>query len=341
MSPSLFSSQESVFLTRLLTTSCRCASQTPKSTPGHRPLMHFASPLFDTLPALIQFKSMLLDFFNGHELGEVHLAGLEHVISITAGPQPEAPQSSSSAVAPSEASTLPIIHFRSSTIRLLHSGTRIPRMELEPMGPNFDFRIRRRQEADDVVLKEAMRRPKLDKKNVEKGLGKKRKNIETDDMGDKVGKLHLGKQELGKLQYVLPSFSLPLSTPFSRGLTSRIPLTSPFCFSLVSQDAKDEGSAQGRKVGRGFGGSSVRHGGQQTRAQVGQEEQIVKPSLPTVAQSIMSPCLLSCHGLLGERASERKGSSIQTARASRPKSTRCSRAKPFERSPVSCPNSAP
>jgi ribosome production factor 2 len=165
--------------------------------------MHFASPLFETLPALVQFKSMLLDFFNGHELGEVHLAGLEHVISITAGPlpaQPAASSSSSSAVPVSEAAGLPTIHFRTSTIRLLHSGTRIPRMELTPMGPNFDFKLRRRQEADSVVLKEAMRRPKLEKKNVEKGLGKKRKNVETDDMGDKVGKLHLGKQELGKLQ---------------------------------------------------------------------------------------------------------------------------------------------
>lgn len=78
----------------------------------------------------------------------------------------------------------------------------MPKLELEPMGPNFDFKVRRRQEADPDVLKQAMRRPKVAKKDVEKGLGKKRKNIETDDMGDKVGRIHLGKQELGKLQYV-------------------------------------------------------------------------------------------------------------------------------------------
>lgn len=176
--------------------------QSPKSTPGHRPLMHFASPLFETHPALIQLKSMLLDFFNGHSLEHVHLAGLEHVISITCGPPPppaaDNGEPSSSTV--SEASTLPTIHFRTSTIRLLNSGTRVPRMELEPMGPNFDFKVRRREEADPDVLKQALRRPKVAKKDVEKGLGKKRKNIETDDMGDKVGRIHLGKQELGKLQ---------------------------------------------------------------------------------------------------------------------------------------------
>ncbi|CED83019.1 Protein required for biogenesis of the ribosomal 60S subunit [Phaffia rhodozyma] len=174
--------------------------KTPKSTPGHRPLFHFASPLFETHPAMIQFKSLLLDFFNGHALEHVHLAGLEHVISITAGPLPPLPSTTSSSVSVSEASTLPIIHFRTSTIRLLHSGTRIPRMELSPMGPNFDFKIRRRQEADEDMWKQAMKKPKLDKKDVEKGLGKKRKNIETDEMGDKVGRLHMGSQDLGKLQ---------------------------------------------------------------------------------------------------------------------------------------------
>jgi ribosome production factor 2 len=152
---------------------------------------------------------MLLDFFNGHSLEHVHLAGLEHVISITAGPLPTPSEDSS--VPTSEASQLPTIHFRTSTIRLLSSGTRIPRMELTPMGPNFDFKVRRRQEADPDMLKASLRRPKVEKRDVEKGLGKKRKNIETDDMGDKVGRIHLGKQEFGKLQYV--SLFLPLHFP--------------------------------------------------------------------------------------------------------------------------------
>lgn len=45
-----------------------------------------------------------------------------------------------------------------------------------------------------------MKRPKLKKQDVEKGLGKKRKNIEVDEMGDVRGRVHVGKQELGKLQ---------------------------------------------------------------------------------------------------------------------------------------------
>ena len=38
------------------------------------------------------------------------------------------------------------------------------------------------------------------KQEVEKGLGKKQKNMEVDEMGDLRGRIHVGKQDLGKLQ---------------------------------------------------------------------------------------------------------------------------------------------
>lgn len=113
------------------------------------------------------------------------------------------------------------------------------------MGPNFDFKVRRRQEADPDMLKASLRRPKVEKRDVEKGLGKKRKNVETDDMGDKVGRIHLGKQEFGKLQYV---FQLPrgderfalVSDLYPFDLFSPCPIIRP----LVPQSPKDEGSAE-------------------------------------------------------------------------------------------------
>ena len=60
--------------------------------------------------------------------------------------------------------------------------------------------LRRHTEADPEMLKQAMKRPKLKKQEVEKGLGKKRKNLEVDEMGDLRGRIHVGKQDLGKLQ---------------------------------------------------------------------------------------------------------------------------------------------
>lgn len=172
--------------------------------------MHFASDLFDSHPRFQQLKSMLLDFFNGEIIDGIHLAGLEHVISVTLGPAPDsftstagatttlgATESSSSS---NETKSLPKVHIRAYTIRLLSSGTRVPRVELTPMGPSLDLSLRRHTDADPELLKQAMRRPKLKKQDVEKGLGKRKKNLEVDEMGDLRGRIHVEKQDLNKLQ---------------------------------------------------------------------------------------------------------------------------------------------
>ncbi|KAJ2933143.1 hypothetical protein H1R20_g3944, partial [Candolleomyces eurysporus] len=202
--------------------------KTPKSTPGNKPLLHFASDLFDTHPRFIHLKSMLLDFFNGEEVDSISLLGLEHVISISVGPTPASLNDATSAnllststaesthtnplaaVAsasfiesslPSAATAaLPKVHIRTYTTKFLASGVRTPRVELVPMGPSLDLALRRFQSPDADLLKQAMRRPKLKKADVESGLGKKRKNVELDEMGDLRGRVHVGKQDLSKLK---------------------------------------------------------------------------------------------------------------------------------------------
>ncbi|KAJ6591688.1 Brix domain-containing protein, partial [Mycena vulgaris] len=174
--------------------------KTPKSTPGHKPLMHFASDLFDTNPRFAQLKSMLIALFNGEVIDSICLAGLEYVISVSLGPSVPAPATMYPNLVTEDLSTLPTIHLRTYTTRLLASGTRTPRVELTPMGPSLDMKLRRHTPADPELLKQAMRTPKLKKTDVEKGLGKKRKNIEVDEMGDLRGRVHVGKQDLNKLQ---------------------------------------------------------------------------------------------------------------------------------------------
>jgi len=181
--------------------------KTRKSTPGHKPLMHFASELFDTHPRYMQAKSMLMDFFNGEVVDSICLPGLEHVISVICAPTPTSLNNASVNMypnqhtsAPEDSSSFPKIHIRSYTTRLLNSGTRIPRVELTPMGPNLDLSLRRHKPADPELLKQAMKRPKLKKTDIETGLGKKRKNLEVDEMGDLRGQVHVGKQDLSKLQ---------------------------------------------------------------------------------------------------------------------------------------------
>lgn len=169
--------------------------------------MHFASELFDTHPRFMQLKSMLLDFFGSEVLEGIHMNGVEHIISVTLAPTPSGlasatlPTTTASGVLNNDdPASLPKVHIRTYTINAQRSGTRVPRIELTPMGPFLDLSLRRHREADPDMLKAALRRPKLKKQDVEKGLGKRKKNFEVDEMGDMRGRLHVGKQDLSKLQ---------------------------------------------------------------------------------------------------------------------------------------------
>ncbi|KAG8723349.1 rRNA-binding ribosome biosynthesis protein rpf2 [Ceratobasidium sp. 428] len=172
----------------------------PKSTPGHRPLVHFASQLFDTHPRYIQLRSLLLDLFGAAQIDAIHLAGIEHVICVSTAPVPPSLTSSTTSTDQNDTTPLPTIHIRTYTTRLLASGVRIPRVELTPMGPSLDLVLRRHQDPDPAVWSLAMKVPKMKKKDVESGLGKKRKNIDVDEMGDVRGRVHITRQDLGKLQ---------------------------------------------------------------------------------------------------------------------------------------------
>lgn len=165
--------------------------------------MHFASELFDTHPRFIQLKSLLMDFFNGEVIDSICLAGLEHVISVSLGPTPaslSAASASTPAAEPSSTADLPPVHVRVYGVKLLASGTRVPRVELTEMGPSMDLVLRRHADPDPELLKQALRRPKLKKQDVEKGLGRKRKNMEVDEMGDLRGRIHVARQDLSRLQ---------------------------------------------------------------------------------------------------------------------------------------------
>ena len=50
------------------------------------------------------------------------------------------------------------------------------------------------------MLTQALRRPKTQAEKNRQGKEGAKKNIETDDMGDTVGRIHVGKQDLSALQ---------------------------------------------------------------------------------------------------------------------------------------------
>lgn len=150
--------------------------KTAKVASGSKPCLMFAGESFAD-PANKEFqrlKNLLIDFFRGPEVTNVRLAGIEHVIQIT--------------------SVENKVLFRSYRIILKKSGTRIPRVELEEIGPSIDWVMRRSQLASDDLFKTACKQVK----NVRSE--KKVKNISEDDLGNKMGRVHVPAQEIKKIQ---------------------------------------------------------------------------------------------------------------------------------------------
>lgn len=156
--------------------------KTQKVPIGMKPLLAFSGSLFDspTTNAYTLAKSIFTDFFKGGDTASIDVEGLQYMIHISTGEEePDAPS--------------PAIHLRVYRLITKRSGQKLPRIETEEIGPRLDFRVGRLQHADENMMKEALKRPKqLEPKT--------KKNIDMDMMGDKVGKIHVGKQDLKSLQ---------------------------------------------------------------------------------------------------------------------------------------------
>jgi ribosome production factor 2 len=163
---------------------------------GLRPLLVFAGTAFES-PVTNEWtlaKSMLVDFFRGDSASagadKVDVEGLQYVVVVSADEPGSvghgAPRDDDPAVAP-------VLRLRVYLIRTKRSGQRLPRVEVEEMGPRMDFRMGRVRQPDEAMLKEAMKKSKV-------GVEKTKKNIEVSAMGDKLGRIHLGKQDLKELQ---------------------------------------------------------------------------------------------------------------------------------------------
>lgn len=159
-----------------------------------KPMIVFAGSQWDDESAseqatlFRQLKSTFLDMFQGEEIASIDVAGLQYVLFIAAG---ETDGSGSL----DEPANKPVVHLRWYRVRTVRSSTpKVPRVELDQIGPSFDLRVGRFKFADTNVLKEAMkhgRRP---------NEARTKKNIETDIMGDKLGRIHLGRQDLNEMQ---------------------------------------------------------------------------------------------------------------------------------------------
>jgi ribosome production factor 2 len=167
---------------------------------GMRPLMVFSGTAFES-PVPNEFtlaKSLLIDFFRGETSDKIDVEGLRYIVSVTADePTTTSTSSSSSSTVPSNSTdpaSKPVLRLRVYAIRTRRSGHKLPRVELEEHGPRMDFRLGRVFRADDALQKEAMKQARSPNEE------RTKKNISTDTMGDKIGRIHLGKIDLSGLQ---------------------------------------------------------------------------------------------------------------------------------------------
>ncbi|XP_061176651.1 ribosome production factor 2 homolog [Saccostrea echinata] len=144
-----------------------------KCSEGTKPCLMFAGETFEKDLEYQRLKNLLIDFFQGPVVSQVRLAGLEHVIMITAV----------------EGQIL----LRNYRVLLKKSGSKTPQIELEEIGPSLDLRMRRTKLASEDLYRRALKQPKTIKP-------RKKKNVSHDAFGSKLGTIHMTKQNLDKLQ---------------------------------------------------------------------------------------------------------------------------------------------
>jgi len=140
---------------------------------GVKPSLVFSGEMFEENEENRRVQNLLIDFFRGPKVDNVSLSGLEHVISV-------------------HGSNGKIL-VRNFSVHMKKSGSKTPRVELAPMGPSLDLAMRRTRLASDDLFKRALRKPKDAKP-------KKKKNISHDDLGNKLGRIHMQTQDFDKLQ---------------------------------------------------------------------------------------------------------------------------------------------
>jgi len=140
---------------------------------GSKPCFTIIGSQFQNDEKYTLAANLFVDFFRGQVTNNINLKGLEHVISLSV-------------------SDNGILQFRHYAIIMKKSGTRIPLVELEEIGPSIDFTWRRHQFGAEALRKESLLIPRI-------LTPKKQKNVALNKFKDKVGTVHVSSQELDNI----------------------------------------------------------------------------------------------------------------------------------------------
>lgn len=145
---------------------------------GVKPVFAFNGPAWTLDANFKRLQNMLLGCFIGQEtVSEIDLkSALQVCISFSVL------EDASQTVA-----------MRVHRIALKKSGTHVPSVRLHEVGPALDFTVGRTRWASEELQRQATETPR-------ELAPRKTKNIEKDAMGSVYGRVHVGQQDLGKLQ---------------------------------------------------------------------------------------------------------------------------------------------
>jgi len=155
---------------------------------GSKPLLLFCGDLWSQ-PIHNKLQNLLIDFYKGDTVDSLVISGVDHIMVFTMA------MTNQSITTTQQQQQQPLVHQRTYYVQLKKnpSGGTIPLPLLEPCGPDMDFMVRRTQLASPDLWKASLKQPLALK-------AKKKKNHTTNIFGETIGRLHLEKQDVDKMQ---------------------------------------------------------------------------------------------------------------------------------------------
>uniref|UniRef100_A0A915LUJ2 Ribosome production factor 2 homolog n=1 Tax=Meloidogyne javanica TaxID=6303 RepID=A0A915LUJ2_MELJA len=145
-------------------------------TAGTKPCIILQGPLFESDPTLQRFGNLMVDWFRGPVVETVRLQGLELIISLTALDEKKI-----------------LLRFYKTLLKRSPNSEN-PKVELIELGPQIDFKLDRSKLASDDLFSTALKKPKQESNKP------KDKNTKFDAFGNKMAKVHTGRQRLDEIQ---------------------------------------------------------------------------------------------------------------------------------------------
>ena len=157
----------------------------PKKRAGSKPCLLFVGDVWQQSGDYSRLQNMLTDFYRGDVVDSLVLSGIDHLIAFFAVTTTENGMEQT------------MVHQRTYFCKLKknpnNTNSKTPVPLLLPCGPDMDFTLRRTQWAEPDLFKASRKQPRELRK-------KKTKNQSTNVFGETIGRLHLEKQNIDKMQ---------------------------------------------------------------------------------------------------------------------------------------------